>query len=83
MGNVDEAAATSESPDVQRLLGILPDNVMQLGLDADAFYNVIAQVGNYSDIYGRNLGPDTPTYIPRGLNASYVDGGIHYAPPVR
>ena len=83
MDNVDDAAASSEVPDIQRLLGILPDNVEQLGLDASAFLNVIAQVGNYSDIYDRNLGPDTPTYIPRGLNASYVDGGIHYAPPVR
>ncbi len=83
MDNVNEIAATSEVPDEQRLLGIIPDNVEQLGLSADAFLNVISQVGNYTDIYDRNLGPDTPTFIPRGLNASYIDGGIHYAPPVR
>jgi general L-amino acid transport system substrate-binding protein len=54
-----------------------------LGLNADAMYQAIKQVGNYAEIYDRNLGPDTPFDIPRGLNSSYVDGGLLYAPPFR
>ncbi len=54
-----------------------------LGLDADWAYNVVSQVGNYEEIYNRNLGPDTLTYIPRGLNSLYTDGGLLYAPAWR
>jgi general L-amino acid transport system substrate-binding protein len=44
---------------------------------------VITQVGNYGEIYDRNLGPDTPFNLPRDLNALYTQGGILYAPPFR
>jgi general L-amino acid transport system substrate-binding protein len=54
-----------------------------LGLSPDWAYNVISQVGNYEEIYNRNLGPDTLTYIPRGLNSLYTDGGLLYAPAWR
>ena len=40
-------------------------------------------VGNYAEIYDRNLGPGTPFNLPRGLNASWKDGGLLYAPPIR
>jgi general L-amino acid transport system substrate-binding protein len=81
--NVDEMRATSINPEVRRLLGAEPDTVRGLGLDADAMYHVIHLVGNYAEIYDRNLGPGTPFDIPRGLNASYLDGGLLYAPPFR
>ena len=80
--NVD-AALASINPEVRRLLGVEPDAVAGLGLAADAKFQVIKQVGNYAEIYDRNLGPNTPFDIPRGLNASYVDGGLLYAPPFR
>lgn len=81
--NALEMLASSNDPNVQRLLGANPENVEQLGLSGDAFLNVLEQVGNYAEIYDRNLGPDTVSYIPRGLNSSYLDGGLIYAPPIR
>ena len=81
--NVDQEFIENEDPNVQRLLGVDPEKVLEFGLEANAFLNVIKQVGNYAEIYERNLGESTPTYIPRGLNESYVNGGLHYAPPIR
>jgi general L-amino acid transport system substrate-binding protein len=81
--NAASERAESINPEVRRLLGAEPDAVRGLGLSPDAMYNVITQVGNYSEIYDRNLGPETPFDIPRGLNASYLDGGLLYAPPFR
>ncbi len=78
--NVD-AARASISPEIQRLLGVDASRIEGLGLAGDAMYQVIRQVGNYGEIYDRNLGPATPFAIPRGLNSSYVDGGLLYAPP--
>jgi ABC-type amino acid transport system permease subunit len=54
---------------------------LKLGLSNDWAYNIIKLVGNYEEVYNRNLGPDTPTYIPRGLNSLYTEGGLLYAPP--
>ena len=80
--NVD-AALDSINPEIGRLLGVDPDVVSGLGLAPDAMYQVIKQVGNYAEIYDRNLGPGTPFDLPRGLNAGYVDGGLLYSPPFR
>jgi general L-amino acid transport system substrate-binding protein len=44
---------------------------------------VIKLVGNYEEIYNRSLGEGTPTYIPRGYNATYANGGLLYSPPFR
>lgn len=81
--NVDQMAETSQNPNVQRLLGVEPENVEGIGLDATAMRDAIRAVGNYGEIYARNLGPDTPFDIPRGLNAQYYDGGLIFAPPFR
>jgi len=81
--NVDDMRASATAPEVRRLLGLEGDLGLKLGLSNDWAYNVLAQVGNYAEVYNRNLGPDTPTYIPRGLNSSYLDGGVLYAPPFR
>ena len=83
MDNVSEMAETTENPNIQRLLGVEPENVQGIGLPAEGIRNAIAAVGNYGEIYNRNLGPDTPFDIPRGLNAQYYDGGLIYGMPFR
>ena len=70
-----------DNPLVGRLLGSEGD--LGLGLEPDWVVDVITAVGNYGEIYDRNLGPDTPFNLPRGLNALYTDGGIQYAIPFR
>ena len=85
--NIDEqvASATSgadqENAALRRFLGIEGDLGSKLGLPNDFVVQAVRAVGNYGEIYDRHLGPDTSTFIPRGLNASYTDGGLHYAPP--
>lgn len=81
--NVDDIKASATAPEVKRLLGVEGDMGLKLGLSNDWAYNIIKLVGNYEEVYNRNLGPDTPTYIPRGFNSLYTDGGLLYAPPVR
>jgi general L-amino acid transport system substrate-binding protein len=54
-----------------------------LGLDPDFAAKVIAEVGNYGEIYDRTVGPDTPLGLERGVNAQWQDGGLLYAPPYR
>jgi general L-amino acid transport system substrate-binding protein len=55
----------------------------QLGLSADWAYNVIAEVGNYAEVFERNVGPSSAVGLPRGINKLWTDGGVMYAPPVR
>ena len=81
--NVDDVRANATAPEIMRFLGLEGDMGLKLGLTNDWGYNIIKLVGNYAEVYNRNLGPDTPTYIPRGPNSLYRDGGILYAPPVR
>ena len=71
----------SDNPAIARLLGA--EGAIIPGLDADWVVDVISAVGNYGEIYDRNLGPDTPMALERGLNALYTDGGILYAAPYR
>lgn len=80
-------AYLGENPDdteAARLFGGAEDQLQgDMGLDALAFANVITQVGNYAEIYERNLGPDTPFNLPRGLNELWTNGGLLYPPPAR
>jgi general L-amino acid transport system substrate-binding protein len=84
---VADDAASSEDPVVQRLLGVTPADAEPfesgLGLDPDWVVNVISQVGNYGEIFERNLGAGTPFELERGLNALWTEGGLLYAPPYR
>ncbi|WP_139339000.1 amino acid ABC transporter substrate-binding protein [Marinobacter lutaoensis] len=80
--NVDDMKK-SDNPSVKRLLGTDGDMGAKLGLAADFGYHIIKQVGNYGEMYDRNVGPGTPLDLERGLNALWSDGGIMYAPPVR
>jgi general L-amino acid transport system substrate-binding protein len=81
--NVDDVKASATAPEVRRLLGLEGDLGLKLGLTNDFAYNILKLVGNYEEVYNRNLGPDTPTYIPRGYNSLYTEGGLLYAPPFR
>jgi general L-amino acid transport system substrate-binding protein len=79
---------TSDDPEILRFLG-QPDpdegTVFDpgLGLDTDFVVNVISQVGNYGEIYDRNVGPDTPLGLARAVNDLWTNGGLLYAPPYR
>jgi general L-amino acid transport system substrate-binding protein len=81
--NVDDMKANSTNPQVRRLLGVEGDLGQGLGLPADWGYQIIRQVGNYGEIFERNLGTSTPLKIDRGLNALWTNGGLQYAMPVR
>ena len=81
--NVDQVAEETQNPNVQRFLGVEASNLEAMGLRPMAIRDAIREVGNYGEIYDRNLGPDTPFDIPRGLNAQYFDGGLIYSPPFR
>ena len=80
--NVDEMLA-SDNPEIRRLLGVEGDFGGFVGLSKDWAYNIIKGVGNYSELWERNVGVNTPIGLPRGLNALWKDGGIQYAPPIR
>lgn len=81
--NVDQVKATTQNPNIRKFLGLEGEMGQKLGLDDNWAYNIIKMVGNYAEIYNRNLGPDTPFNLPRGLNALWTDGGLLYAPPIR
>lgn len=78
-----EQALASAKPAVKRLVGNDGDFGVDIGLDKTWAVNFLKSVGNYSDIYERNLGTGSPLGIPRGLNQLWSRGGIHYAPPIR
>lgn len=80
--NVDDMRA-APNPVVERLLGVSGDIGYQMGLSADWVYQVIKQVGNYGEIYERNVGLNTPIGLERGVNALWTDGGLMYAMPFR
>jgi general L-amino acid transport system substrate-binding protein len=80
--NVDDMKA-SANPEVKRLLGVGDDLGQKNGLAADWAYQAIKQVGNYGEIFERNVGPKTRLGLARGLNALWKDGGLLYAPPFR
>lgn len=81
-GNVD-SFMTTEDPNIKKLLGLEGEFCGKIGLANDCFVQVIKQVGNYGEIYNKNLGPDTVFNLPRGLNSLYTEGGLLYAPPIR
>ena len=81
--NVDDQLANAVNPEIRRLLGAEGELGAKLGLSNDWAFNVIKSVGNYQEIYNRSLGEGLPTFIPRGFNSLYRDGGILYSPPFR
>jgi general L-amino acid transport system substrate-binding protein len=81
-GNVDEQLK-SDNPEIKRLLGSEQNFGEQFGLTKDWAYRIIKLVGNYGEVFDKNLGVSSPLKITRGLNALWTKGGIQYGPPVR
>jgi len=80
--NIDEKMKSKE-PMVQRFLGVIEGNGKSLGLDEKWAYNIIKQVGNYGEVFERNVGVNTTLGIERGLNALWTNGGLMYSPPFK
>ncbi len=81
--NVADEKANSKRAGVRRLLGVEGTFGADLGLDNDWAARAISAIGNYGEIFERNLGKDSKLTIDRGLNNLWSNGGILYAPPVR
>ncbi|WP_017940054.1 amino acid ABC transporter substrate-binding protein [Zestomonas thermotolerans] len=81
--NVEETAKTTKNPDVARLLGAEGDFGKDLKLPKDWAVQIVKQVGNYGEVFDRNVGAGSELKIERGLNALWNKGGLQYAPPVR
>jgi general L-amino acid transport system substrate-binding protein len=82
----------SEDPDILRFLGqpVEAEEGAQpapfdpgLGLEPDFAATVVREVGNYAEIFDRNIGVNSPLELDRGINALWADGGLHYPPPYR
>lgn len=80
--NIDQALQ-SKKPDVMRLVGTEGSYGEQLGLTKDWAARIVRHVGNYGEVYERNIGAESKLNIPRGLNQLWSNGGIQYAPPIR
>lgn len=82
--NVAElAAAPTNSPEINRLLGTEGELGAQLGLEADWAVKAISAGGNYAELFEKNIGESTPIGLARGLNAQWTEGGLLYSPPFR
>lgn len=80
--NVDQMLSSNDS-EVKRLLGVVPGSGKALGVDEKWAYRVIKTVGNYGEIFERNLGSKSRIKLSRGLNRLWTSGGLMYAPPLR
>ena len=81
--NVDSKFKSCKDPETKRILGVEGKMGANLGLDKKWAFNIIKQVGNYGEIFERNIGINTPLRIERGLNALWTKGGLQYSPPFR
>lgn len=82
MANADKMKS-STNPTVKRILGVEGKMGANLGLNADWAYQIVKQVGNYGEVFERNVGTSTPLNIERGINALWTKGGLQYSPPFR
>lgn len=80
--NVDDMLK-SDNPDIKRLLGTEGSFGEQFGLTKDWAYRIIKHVGNYGEIFEKNVGQGSPMKISRGQNSLWTKGGLQYGPPVR
>ena len=82
--NVAElASGPTNSPETNRLLGTEGNLGEMIGLDSDWAVRALSAVGNYGEVFEKNIGEKTPIGLARGLNAQWTDGGILYSPPFR
>ena len=78
-----EESLRSENPEIRRLLGLSGDHGPLMGLDRRWAHNAVRAVGNYGEVFERNLGQGSTIKLPRGLNDLHTRGGLMYAPPIR
>ena len=81
--NVEKMMNESQDPVVMRITGKSEDTGKLLGLDKDWMVRALKAVGNYGEIFERNVGASTPLALQRGTNAQWNKGGLMYAPPIR
>jgi general L-amino acid transport system substrate-binding protein len=81
--NTLDLAMKSEKPDVKRLIGTEGNYGEQIGLTNDWVARVVRLVGNYGEVFERNVGTGSKLGIPRGVNNLWNNGGLQYAPPIR
>ncbi len=81
--NVEELAAGTDNPEINRMLGTEGNLGEMLGVPSDFVVQIIKATGNYGEIFERFIGENTPIGLARGLNAQWTDGGLLYAPPFR
>ncbi len=81
--NIDDMKKNSTDPNVKRLIGLDGIKGEGLGLDDAWAYNIVKQVGNYGEMFDRNVGMDSPLKIARGLNDLWTNGGLQYGTPIR
>ena len=81
--NVEKMMNESQDPVVMRITGKTEDTGKLLGLDKGWMVNALKAVGNYGEMFERNVGPKTALNLPRGLNNQWNKGGLQYAPPIR
>lgn len=80
--NIDEIAKAPASAEIKRVVGQEPGWSKSIGLDDKWAYNVIKQLGNYAELWDRNLGKDSPLKAERGRNRLFKDGGLHFPIPM-
>jgi general L-amino acid transport system substrate-binding protein len=81
--NVEELAAGTNNPEINRMLGTEGELGAMLGLDAEWAKRAIMAGGNYGELFETHIGENTPIGLARGLNAQWTEGGLIYAPPFR
>ena len=81
--NVEEQRKSVLGPDARRILGLEGRYGEAMGLTSDWAYRIVRHVGNYGDVFTRNVGEGSPLKVPRGLNALWTKGGLQYGPPIR
>ena len=77
------AAAPTNNPEINRLLGTEGEFGAMMGLDQTWAVRAIQAGGNYGEIFERHIGENTPIGLPRGLNALWSQSGLQYSPPFR
>jgi general L-amino acid transport system substrate-binding protein len=80
--NIDEMVK-SANPEIKRFVGSEGNFGEQLGLTKDWAVRIVKRVGNYGEVFDRNVGKNSPLKIERGLNRLWTQGGVQYAPPIR
>ena len=81
--NIDELAAGTDNPEINRLLGTEDNLGAMMGLDAQWAVRAIKASGNYGELFEKTIGENTAIGLSRGLNAQWTDGGLLYSPPFR